>query len=445
MGNKEELEERLKKLVVRLKNVQERKQLGTLVQIIEDLLYLAHSDEWATELFEDEDVHCPLLVVLSAYISSPDVQQVGWSLLCRLMEICPRTLDKLSRPLSAGMDWEVLGIHQQILKALSVHSQQCKLIMVELRALALLLKSDVITLMVLEDDTDIFDLILNAMTCFSPNEEIQSHGCRCLQLLLEQVPDEHLVEFVERGDHSVVLSVARTFQDNEDMVLQALKVLLPLAGPASNVEVLMSGNERCYSMINQALQAFPHNQPLQEVGCCLFQKFSSESYYNILVLNGVHKMTVTACLMYPENARLQVAALSCLAALTETIVQNKGLAEEEEEREQEREEEVVELSWVDACCAALEFHTADALVQEAACLALNSLLVQDPRLHQSFGDQDGRTPVHRQVMAAMLLHSSSWGVFQAAARALGTLIETTTVSPIAHRPPEASARVPRSP
>ncbi|KAJ8381828.1 hypothetical protein SKAU_G00026060 [Synaphobranchus kaupii] len=425
MVNKEDLEVRLKKLVVRLKNVQERKQLGTLVQIIEDLLYLAHYDEWAADLFEDKEVHSPLVVVLSSYINSHDVQQVGWSLLCRLLEICPGTLDKLARPLSACKDWEVMGIHQQILKVLSVHSGQCKLMMVGLQALALLLKSDVIILMVLEDDTDIFDLILSAMTRFCTNEEVQTHGCRSLQLLLEQVPDEHLVEFVERGDHSVVLSVARTFQNNEDMVLQALKVLLPLAGPAGNVEILVSGNERCYSMLNQAMQTFPHHQPLQEVGCCLFQKFSLESYYNILVLNGVHRMTVRACLMYPENARLQVAALSCLAALTETIVQNKGLAEEEEKEEEEEEE----LSWVDACCTALEFHTADALVQEAACLALNSLLVQDSELHQRFGDQDGRTPVHRQVMAAMLLHSGCQGLIQAATATLGTLIDHNSKMP----------------
>ncbi|XP_064199044.1 leucine-rich repeat serine/threonine-protein kinase 2 isoform X1 [Anguilla rostrata] len=421
MVNKEELEVKLKKLVVRLKNVQERKQLGTLVQIIEDLLYLAQNDEWAADLFEEKEVHSPLMVVLSSYINSHDVQQVGWSLLCRLLEICPGTLEKLARPLSAGKDWEVLGIHQQILKVLSLHSGQCKLMTVGLRVLTFLLKSDVIMLTCLEDDMDIFDLILSAMTTFSTNEEVQTHGCRSLQLLLEQVADVHLVEFVERGDHSVVLSVVRMFQNNEDLVLQALKVLLPLAGPASNVEILVSGNERCYSLINQVMQAFPHHQLLQEVGCCLFQKFISlESCYNILVLNGVHRMIARACFMYPENALLQTPALSCLAALTETIVQNKGLAEEEE---------VEELSWLDACCTALEFHTGDHLVQEAACLALNSLLVQDPRLHQRFGDQDERAPVHRQVMAAMLLHSGCRGLFQAAAAALGTLIDHNSKMP----------------
>ncbi|KAG9329334.1 hypothetical protein JZ751_005653 [Albula glossodonta] len=306
-----------------------------------------------------------------------------------------------------------------------MYSEKSKLVAVGLKALALLLRSDVITLMVLEDDTDIFDLILNAMTAFSTSEEVQTQGCHSLQLLLEKVPDAHLVEFVERGDHNVVLSVARTFQASGDMVLQVFRVLLPLAGPASNVEILMSGNERSYSLITQAMRAFPHHQPLQEAGCCLFQKFSSESYYNILVLNGVHRVTVRACLMYPENATLQVAALLCLAALTQTIVQSKDLAEEEMEMEKEveKEEQEEELSWVDACCTALEFHTADPLVQEAACLALKSLLDHDPLLHQRFGDQDGRTPIHRQVMAAMLLHSGSQGVFQAAAGTLGTLID----------------------
>lgn len=38
--------------------------------------------------------------------------QVGWSLLCRLIEVCPGTLLSLIGPQDIGNDWEVLGIHR---------------------------------------------------------------------------------------------------------------------------------------------------------------------------------------------------------------------------------------------------------------------------------------------------------------------------------------------
>ncbi|XP_041794917.1 leucine-rich repeat serine/threonine-protein kinase 2 [Chelmon rostratus] len=427
MVNREELEERLKKLLVRLNTPQEDRQLCTLIQIIQDLLFLAHTDIGA-ELFEDKDVHAPLLAVLSSYISSRGVQQVGWSLLCRLIEICPGTLDQLTRPLQTAKDWEIVQVHQQILKVLSQYRADCRVTMVGLRALALLLRSDMIPLLLLEEEEDVFGLVVQAMKAFPASEEVQLQGCGALQLLLERVSDDHLVEFVENQDHVVVLAALQRFRDSPDLLLQALKVLLPLARPGSNVEMLMSGGARCYSVIVAAMDAFPEVEELQETACCLFRRFTSESYYNILVLNGVQRVAVRACQTFPDNAALQAAALSCLADLTATIVQNKAVAEqglEEGEEEENRGKEEVEdmgLGWMEVCCMALDLHAAEPAVQEAASWAIHNLLLHGAGVTHSEEEQDERTPVHRQLMVAMLLHSSSPSVFEAATSAIATLI-----------------------
>ncbi|MGH0126896.1 UNVERIFIED_CONTAM: hypothetical protein FKN15_034353 [Acipenser sinensis] len=428
MAGKEELEEKLKKLIVRLKNVEEGKQVENLIQILEDMLFLTFVDDCATDMFKDKQAHLPLVVVLESFINTASVQQVGWSLFCRLLEVCPSTLDDIASPQDVGKEWDVLGIHQQILKMLVLHNGHVKLMMIGLRALSHLLQSELfidffnspsfknaILLLILDEEVDVFYLIVDAMTVFISNEEIQIYGCKSLQLLLEKVADVHLAEFVETGDHMAILNSIKQFQDNEDTVLHALRAILPLTGPASNVEVLMSGNERCYSLIMSAMETFPNNEEIQEIGCCLFQKFTSESFYNILVLNGVHKVIIKASMTYLKNANLQASSLTCLACLTETIILNKDLYEWKEEEEDK--------CLVDACCRALEFHRASKEVQEAACWALNNLLVYESKLNEMFGDEDGRYPVHRQVMAAMLLHSSSKGVFQAAANALATLAD----------------------
>ncbi|KAK5866910.1 hypothetical protein PBY51_011444 [Eleginops maclovinus] len=427
MVNQEELEERLKKLVVRLKIPQEHRQVCTLIQIIQDLLFLAHTDN-ASELFEGKHVHAPLILVLSSYSSSKGVQQVGWSMLCQLIEICPDTLKQLTIPLQDAKEWEVLGVHQQILKVFSQYGSDSRVTMVGLRALALLLRSDMILRLVLEEEEeeDVFGLVVQALKMFPSHEEVQLQGCAALQLLLDGVSDEHLVEFVENQDHVVVLVALQRFSDSPDLLLQAMKVLLPLARIGSNVEMLMSGGARCYSMIIAAMDAFPEDQKLQETACCLFKRFTSESYFNILVLNGVQRIVVRACLSFPDNAKLQAAALSCLADLTATIVQNKAVAEqglEEGEAEENRGREEVDdmgLGWMEACCMALELHAADPDVQEAASWAIHNLLLHGVKHTEE--EQDERTPVHRQLMVAMLLHSSSPRVFQAATSAISTLL-----------------------
>ncbi|KAM6937582.1 leucine-rich repeat serine/threonine-protein kinase 2 [Xenentodon cancila] len=427
MVNKEELEKRLNKLLVRLKTPQEDRQLSTLIQIIEDLLFLADAED-AAELFEDKDVHVPLMVVLSSYSSSRRVQQVGWSLLCQLIEICPNTLQQLTRPLQATRDWEELAVHQQILKVLSQFSTDCRVATVGLRALALLLRSDVIPLLVLEEEEDVFGLVVQVMKTFPTSGEVQFQGCGALQLLLERVSDDHLVEFVENEDHVVVLSALQRFTDSPEVLLQAMKVLVPLARTASNVEMLMSGGTRCYSLVIAAMDTFPEVEELQETACCLFRKFTSESYYNILVLNGVQRAAVRACQTFPDNAALQTAALSCLADLTASIVRNKAVAEqglEEGEEEEDRGKEEVEdmgLGWMVDCCTALELHAAEPAVQEAASWAIHQLLLHGARVEQTGGDQSERTPIHRQLMAALLLHSSSPRVFTAATSAIATLV-----------------------
>ncbi|XP_048222335.1 leucine-rich repeat serine/threonine-protein kinase 2 isoform X5 [Perognathus longimembris pacificus] len=374
----EEDEETLKKLLVRLNNVQEGKQIETLVQILEDMLVFTYSNH-ASTLFEGKNFHVPLLIVLDSYMKVPSVQQVGWSLLCKLIEVCPGTIQSLMGPQDVGNDWEVLGVHQLILKMLTVHHANANLSIV---------------------------------------------GLKALELLLTSVSEEQLIEFVENKDYRILLSALQNFKGEEEIVLHVLHCLHSLAIPCNNVEVLMSGNVRCYKIVIDAMQSFPINEKIQQVSCCLLHRLTLGNFFNMLVLNEVHEFVVKAVERYPKNAVLQISALSCLALLTETIFLNQDLEEKNETLEREEEEkEEDKLFWLEACYRALTWHRKNKHVQEAACWALNNLLMYQNSLHKKIGDEDGQFPAHREVMLAMLMHSSSKEVFQASTTALSTLLE----------------------
>ncbi|XP_072182734.1 leucine-rich repeat serine/threonine-protein kinase 2 isoform X3 [Excalfactoria chinensis] len=406
-------EEALRKLLVRLRNVQERKRPETLVQTLSDMLELA-ARQSAPRLFGGCNAHVPLLLVLDLYAGAAGVQQMGWSLLCKLIEICPSTLQNIALK-DVGKDWEVLGVHQQILKMLTVHKGNVNLSVIGLKALNLLLMSDVIAFLLLEEEVDVFSLVFNAMHTFPKNEEIQQHGCKALYKLFEKVPEEQLTEFVESKDHMIILEVFKEFPEKEEVILPALYSLHSLAGPTSNVEVLMSGNVRCYNVIVEMMKNFPNSETVQEVCCCLLHKLTLGNFFNILVLHKVPEVIVKAVKTYSENAKLQAAALSCLALLTETIFLNRDLEERKEEEEEEK------LCWLEACYRALELHRKNTDVLEAACWALKNLFLYQRSLHEKIGDGDNQLPIDRAVMLSMLMHSSSKEVFQAAASTLAVL------------------------
>uniref|UniRef100_H2N081 non-specific serine/threonine protein kinase n=1 Tax=Oryzias latipes TaxID=8090 RepID=H2N081_ORYLA len=328
MVDQEELEERLRKLLVRLKSPQEDRLMSTLIQIIQDLLSLALEDS---------------VEVKFSFL------QVGLSLFCQLIEICPGTLGQLTRPLQAARDWEVLP----------------------------------------EEEEDVFSLVVQAMKTFPTSHEVHFHGCGVLQRLLNT------------GEQTRALETGlkrKCFKRAKVKAVDTLSLSSHFCFfPASNVEVLMSGGTRCYSAVIAAMDAFPDVEELQEAACCLFRRFTSESYYNILVINGVQRVTVRAVQRFPDNAVLQAAALSCLADLTMNLIDNIS----------------IQLPLL--------------LLQEAACWAIHHLLLHRASVSQS----EDKTPVHRQLMAAMLFHSSSPRVFIAAASALATLVSNNSrMSPL---------------
>ncbi|XP_044535041.1 leucine-rich repeat serine/threonine-protein kinase 2 [Gracilinanus agilis] len=420
LEDEENEEGTLEKLTVRLQNVQEGKQIETVIQILEDMMLLTFTDH-AAKLFKGKNVHIPLLLVLDSYMRVAGVQQVGWSLLCKLTEICPDIMQSLMGPQDVGKDWEVLGVHQLILKMFTVHNANITLSVIGLKTLDQLLTSDLMALRILEEDcSDVFTLIFDAMHTFTANEEIQKFGCKVLHVLFEKVSEEQLTEFIENKDYMFLLNALKRFNHEEEVVFHVLHSLHSLALPCNNVEVLMSGNVRCYNIVVEAMKTFSNSEKIQEVGCCLLHRLTLDNFFNILVLNEVHEVIVKAVKKYPENAPLQIAALSCLALLTETIILNRDL---EEKNENQEEDEDNKLCWLEASYRALTLHRKNTDVQEAACWALNNLLMYQSNLHENIGDEDDQYPAHREMVLSMLMHSSSKEVFQAAANALSTLSE----------------------
>ncbi|XP_078275992.1 leucine-rich repeat serine/threonine-protein kinase 2 isoform X1 [Rhinoraja longicauda] len=411
MADSEQLEEKLKKLIVRLQNMEQGKQLNALLQIFEDLIHLTTVQN-ASSLFESKNVHMPLLVVLESFADVSCIQQTGWSLFCKLVELCPDTINKLAVPQDVGKDWDVLGVHQQILNLLWNYRFDPTILLIGFEVLILLIQSDEISLLLQDEEIDVFSIVIDGMRRFAKHCEIQMHGCQVLSRLLEKVSDEHVLEFVEVEDHLVILEAIKNFSEHEGTVLNGLRALLPLAASQNNVEILMSGNEKCYSLVMDVMKRFSNSEAIHEIGCCLFQKFALDNFYSILVLNGSHKIVIEALVKYPLNGTLQAAALSSMALLTETIFTNMDLGEQKDD-----------ICWLEVCCKALELYKGNTKVQEAACWALNNLLVYQNNLHAKIGDEEACHPIHRQVMAAMLLHSGSKEVFRAAASTLATLAD----------------------
>ncbi|KAH0616512.1 hypothetical protein JD844_027663 [Phrynosoma platyrhinos] len=136
-----------------------------------------------------------------------------------------------------------------------------------------LLFVDEITLLLLEEGTDVFLLVFDAMDTFSDNEEIQKYGCKALHMLLEK---------------------------------------------ASNVEVLMSGNVRCYNIIVEMMKTFPKSEPIQEVSCCLLHKLTLVcAPFPACSRLPVHREMMLAMLMHSSSKEVFQAAANALATLLE--------------------------------------------------------------------------------------------------------------------------------
>lgn len=71
------------------------------------------------------------------------------------------------------------------------------------------------------------------------------------------------------------LPSSKTMLHEKANTLISLHVCVFILILASNVEVLMSKTETCYSLVCQTVEEFSESEAIQEVGCCLLRKFTS--------------------------------------------------------------------------------------------------------------------------------------------------------------------------
>ncbi|XP_037539029.1 leucine-rich repeat serine/threonine-protein kinase 2 [Nematolebias whitei] len=241
-----------------------------------------------------------------------------------------RTLEELCRPLDGTGEWEVLGVHQQVLKVLSHYSSDCQVTMVGLRALALLLRSDTIALLVLDEEEDVFSLVVHAMKTFLTSEEVQLQGCGVLTSLtdcsgavdllcqqgaidtvlhtLHMFPTEREIHYCGLSllSHlvskrklsrmivpvlaSVVVASLRQYGQDPEMLLKCFQVALRMldACSAAAAELLTKDFDRqIFQLLRK--ESDPSTSPLGKLACWAMSKMLCDSDVH-------HKMLEKACM-----------------------------------------------------------------------------------------------------------------------------------------------------
>lgn len=72
----------------------------------------------------------------------------------------------------------------------------------------------------------------------------------------------------------------------------------------NNVEVLMSGNVRCYNIVVEAMKAFPVSEKIQEVSCCLLHRLTLGELHNSWLVHYhsiVDVSVYSICMVYVDG------------------------------------------------------------------------------------------------------------------------------------------------